>query len=274
MSETKVVKGYKVFNPDWTCRGKQYVCGEKFEEDVKLSVCNTGMHFCRKAADCFDYYDFDKANKVAEVIAYGDIKERGNKCCTNKLEILREIPWEELLEMVNTGEGCTGLKNSGNYNSGNYNSGCYNSGHRNSGHYNSGNYNSGNWNSGNYNSGNYNSGHYNSGNYNSGNRNSGDYNRGHCNSGNYNKTNYSNGWFNTVEPKITMFNQISQWTKRDSENSEARIILDFLAGNLCEWIWSEDMTDEEKKNNPEYKTAGGYLKKHNMWENARISGVI
>lgn len=218
MSEPKVVKGYKVFNPDWTCRGKQYVCGEKFEEDVELSVCNTGMHFCRKAADCFDYYNFDKANKVAEVIAYGDIDECGNKCCTNKLEILREIPWEELLEMVNTGEGCTGLKNSGNYNSGNYNSGHYNSGNRNSG----------------------------------------------C----YNKTNYSNGWFNTVEPKIPMFNKISQWTKRDSENSEARIILDFLAGNLCEWIWSEDMTDEEKKNNPEYETAGGYLKEYSMWENA------
>ena len=65
-----------------------------------------------------------------------------------------------------------------------------------------------------------------------------------------------------------MFNKISQWTKRDSENSEARIILDFLAGNLCEWIWSEDMTDEEKKNNPEYETAGGYLKEYSMWENA------
>lgn len=26
------VKGYKVFNPDWTCRGKQYSCPGTFEE--------------------------------------------------------------------------------------------------------------------------------------------------------------------------------------------------------------------------------------------------
>ncbi len=223
------VKGYKVFNPDWMCRNKQYSCPGKFEEDINISVCEKGMHFCKKAADCFDYYSFSPENHVAEVIAYGDVKEKGNKCCTDKLEIVREIPWFELLEIVNTGKGCTGLRNSGDYNSGDRNSGHYNSGDRNSGNYNSGYYNSGNRNSGNYNSGYYNSGYYNSGYYNSGNcnsgycnngdcnsgdYNSGDYNNGNCNSGHYNKTNYSNGWFNTKEPKIHMFNKISKWTKK------------------------------------------------------------
>ena len=33
MSETGVVKGFKVFNPDWTCRDKQYTCPGKFEEE-------------------------------------------------------------------------------------------------------------------------------------------------------------------------------------------------------------------------------------------------
>lgn len=28
----EVVHGFKVFNPDWTCRGKQYTCPGKFEE--------------------------------------------------------------------------------------------------------------------------------------------------------------------------------------------------------------------------------------------------
>ena len=65
-----VVKGYKVFNPDWTCRGKQYVCPGKFEEyDVELSVCNKGMHFCGRLADCFNYYNFSPDNKAAEVAA-------------------------------------------------------------------------------------------------------------------------------------------------------------------------------------------------------------
>lgn len=98
-----MVKGYKVFNPDWTCKGKQYTCPGTFEEDVNPSVCNVGMHFCKNAADCFRYYDFDPNNHVAEVIAHGTVAEGEDKCATNKLEIVREIPWAEVLEIVNTG---------------------------------------------------------------------------------------------------------------------------------------------------------------------------
>lgn len=137
------VKGYKFFNSDWTCRGKQYSCPGTFEEFVSPSVCNVGMHFCKNAADCFRYYDFDPNNHVAEVIAHGTVAEGGNKCATNKLEIVREIPWAEVLEIVNTGKACTGRcnsgdRNSGNWNSGNWNSGDWNSGDRNSGDRNSG----------------------------------------------------------------------------------------------------------------------------------------
>lgn len=114
-----MVKGYKVFNPDWTCMNKQYTCPGTFEEDVNPSVCNVGMHFCKNAADCFRYYDFDPNNHVAEVIAHGTVAEGEDKCATNKLEIVREIPWAEVLEIVNTGKACTGRCNSGDWNSGN-----------------------------------------------------------------------------------------------------------------------------------------------------------
>ena len=131
----KFVRGYKVFNEDWTCspngNTKQYTCPGKFEEDITPVRCGRGMHFCRKAADCFNYYNFNPKNKVAEVIAYGDIVEVGDKCCTNKLEIVREIPWQELLTIVNTGKDCTGLRNTGDWNTGNWNksscnTGCFN----------------------------------------------------------------------------------------------------------------------------------------------------
>lgn len=121
-----MVKGYKVFNPDWTCMNKQYTCPGTFEEDVNPSVCNVGMHFCKNAADCFRYYDFDPNNHVAEVIAHGTVAEGEDKCATNKLEIVREIPWAEVLEIVNTGKACTGRCNSGDWNSGNRNSGDWN----------------------------------------------------------------------------------------------------------------------------------------------------
>lgn len=123
---SKEVRGYKVFNQNWTCRDKQYTCPGKFEEDCSPVVCGVGMHFCKRVVDCFNYYGFDPKNKVAEVVSYGEVAESGDKCCTNKLEILREISWSELLELVNAGKNCTGLGNSGNNNSGDYNSGDWN----------------------------------------------------------------------------------------------------------------------------------------------------
>ena len=120
------VKGYKVFNPYWTCLGKKYTCPGTFEESGTLEVCGHGMHFCKQASDCFSYYSFSPKNHVAEVIARGTVKEDGDKCCTDYLEIVREIPWAELLTIVNTGKNCTGYRNSGNFNSGNFNSGDWN----------------------------------------------------------------------------------------------------------------------------------------------------
>jgi hypothetical protein len=264
MNETGVVKGFKVFNPDWTCNpnGKpfQYVVGGTYEEDVKPMVCDRGFHFCEKAADCFNYYQFNPENKVAEVLALGEVDTDGTKSCTNKIQIVREIPWAELLEIVNTGKGCTGLCNSGNRNSGNRNSGNRNSGNRNSGDWNSGNCNSGNWNSGNRNSGDCNSGNWNSGNRNSGNRNSGDWNSGDWNSGDWNKCSFSNGCFNTVSPKIYLFNKPSELTYEDWLNSKARYLLNQIPGDVLEYIYLSDMTDEEKAAHPEAETTGGYLK--------------
>lgn len=60
---------------------------------------------------------FDPNNHVAEVIAHGTVAEGEDKCATNKLEIVREIPWAEVLEIVNTGKACTGRCNSGDWNS-------------------------------------------------------------------------------------------------------------------------------------------------------------
>lgn len=202
------VKGYKVFNSDWTCRGKQYSCPGTFEEFVSPSVCNVGMHFCKNAADCFRYYDFDPNNHVAEVIAHGTVAEDEYKCATNKLEIVREIPWAEVLEIVNTGKACTGRCNSGNRNSGNWNS------------------------------------------------------------GDWNATSFSNGCFNTVSPKIYMFNKPTDWTFEQWFNCRARRLLNDIDDCQLEYVYLSDMTDEEKAAHPEAETTGGYLKERTTADNA------
>ena len=124
------MKGFKVFNSDWTCRGFQFEVGKTFTEDITPVCCDRGFHFCTKAADCFRYYSFDPDNKVAEVEALGDIDTNNDdsKCSTNKIHIIREITWQEVLELVNLGKACTGLCNSGNRNSGDWNKTCFSNG--------------------------------------------------------------------------------------------------------------------------------------------------
>lgn len=201
-TENQPVKGYKVFNPDWTCRGFQYKVGETFEDDVTPKCCSRGFHFCTKAFDCFSYYGFNPENKVAEVLALGtvDTVPNNTKCCTNKIQIVREISWQELLDIANTGKGCAGFCNTGN-------------------------------------------------------RNTGD-----CNTGNRNISSFNTGCFNTKDQKILLFDKPSNMAYSDWIDSDACRLLNRIPKNVVEWVYEENMSDEEKAANPSYKTTGGYLK--------------
>ena len=220
------MKGYKVFNEDWTCRGFKYEVGETYEMEESPKCCNRGFHFCTNLADCFNYYDFDTNNKVAEVEALGEIATDSDdtKHCTNKIKIVRELAWEEVLTLCNSGD----------------------------------------WNSGNSNSGDWNSGDWNSG----------DWNSGDCNSGDWNSASFSNGCFNTKEPKIYLFDKPSDWTYQDWMGCNARYILNNMPNDYLAWVYSENMTDEEKEKHPEHETTGGFLRtvekskeRQSWWDN-------
>ncbi|XVG95849.1 pentapeptide repeat-containing protein [Eubacteriales bacterium KG125] len=299
------MRGYKAFNKDWTCRNFQYEIGKTFKHDGKLDMCGAGFHFCKNLADCFNYYDFDENETViAEVEAVGQILESRDdtKCCTDQIKILKEVSWDKVLEICNTGNrntgdrntgDCntgnwnTGDRNTGDCNTGNWNTGNCNTGDRNTGDWNTGNRNTGNWNTGNRNTGNCNTGNWNTGNCNTGNRNTGDWNTGNrntgdrntgdwntgnCNTGNWNTgnrntgdwndTDYSDGCFNTSEVNIYFFNKLSNWTKSDWLNSEARYILNRMPTDTIGWCRTSEMTDDEKIKNPSYVTTGGFLKSY------------
>ena len=266
------MKGYKVFNPDWSCREMQYKVGTSYEMDDKPVVCNRGFHFCIKASDCFKFYDFYSQNKVAEIEAYGDIDQEADssKCCTNKIKIVREIPWDEVLRIVNEGRDCTGLANTGNCNTGSRNTGSRNTGSRNTGNCNTGSRNTGSrntgsrntgdCNTGDMNTGNWNTGNWNTGNWNTGDWNTGDMNTGDMNTGDWNKVSYSSGCFNTDEQKMIMFNKPCDWTLRDWFDCKAKRLLDQIPKKVVKWVQLSDMSDEEKIVHSTCKTTGGYLK--------------
>ena len=156
-------------------------------------------------------------------------------------------------------------------NTGNYNTGEYSTGNRNTGNWNRGDRNTGNRNTGDRNTGNRNTSNHNTGNRNTGNWNTGDCNTGKWNTGNWNSVNYETGHFNT-EPAhtIRVFNKTI-----DIEEWREAYLPPFLYFALTEWIFSEDMTDEEKEAYPTHTTTGRYLREYTYkeafqksWENA------
>lgn len=64
----------------------------------------------------------------------------------------------------------------------------------------------------------------------------------------------------TEQQKISMFNKPSKWSYNDWLNSDARYLLNQIPKKVVEWVYSEDMTDEEKAEHPTHETTGGYLK--------------
>jgi len=182
-----------------------------------------------------------------------------------------EFSFYNSIQKKNTGNYNTGYWNSGNRNSSNFNSGScnynggsntgdYNYGESNVGDYNYGDYNVGRHNINSYNTGNYNTGNYNTGDYNTGSFNTGDYNVGDFNVGDFNLSNYNTGCFNTKKPKLKFFDKETDMTMEEWRKSEAFEILRKIDLSPVEWVWAEDMSEEEKEEYPEYKTTGGYLK--------------
>ena len=86
---------YKAFNPDFTCKGKQYEENTTYEENGN-EICEAGvMHYCENPFDVLDYHPLVNENgeisEFAEVEPLGKVFKRENKCATNKLHIKAKL---------------------------------------------------------------------------------------------------------------------------------------------------------------------------------------
>ena len=96
------MKGYKGFNPDMTCRDKQYAENTVYEED-NAEICKSGMHFCKNPFEVLNYYPFVNSNaeinEFAEVEALDECKTDNNeKFATKKLKIGARIGIDGLIK--------------------------------------------------------------------------------------------------------------------------------------------------------------------------------
>ena len=99
-----------------------------------------------------------------------------------------------------------------------------------------------------------NTGTDNTGENNSGDGNSGNSNSGHSNSGYGNSANRESGIFCSAQGKVRMFNKPTDLTWEEINHPH------FDEFYLNQWIDKGDMTDKEKKSEPEFHARGGYLK--------------
>ena len=83
----EIIKSYKGFNKDMTCKDKQYEVGKDYEED-KAVACECGMHACEYPLDCFKYYPPSKS-VYCEVEQSGDISRHDDdsKIASTKMHI-------------------------------------------------------------------------------------------------------------------------------------------------------------------------------------------
>ena len=130
--------------------------------------------------------------------------------------------------------------------------GYMNTGNMNTGDRNTGDRNTGDWNTGYRNTGDWNTGYRNTGDRNTGYRNTGDWNTGDWNTGDWNT-----GFFNTDTPKtVRVFGKeidLEIWNNCDKPN--------FLYFDITYWVSESNMTDEDKKADPNFYVRGGQLRK-------------
>ena len=240
-----ITKGWKVFDKDLKCRNTQFKLGKTVTTEGEPSLCNNGFHFHTQPSHLFNYYSFDPTNRVCEIEAYGKIDQGDDKTCCCKIKLIRELTWDEVLRLINTGDGNTGKNNCG---------------HRNTGEQNTGDQNTGHWNTG----------HRNTGHRNAGDRNAGHRNTGHWNTGHWNSTDHSAGMFNTIEQPTPIFNGAATVLMSEFKNTPNYQALFSSNFPLTEWISDSNMTDQEKKDNPKFYVAEGYLKKREFKETCKI----
>ena len=97
----KVIKSYKAFDKNMTCRGFQYEVGKEYEMNGEIECCNRGFHACKSPLEVWDYYDMLNS-RFAEVEQSGKIdeEEESTKVCSSRIKIKAEL---KLADIINIG---------------------------------------------------------------------------------------------------------------------------------------------------------------------------
>ena len=95
------MRGYKALNEDMsTLYGDMtYELNKEYEIEGKLIMCENGYHFCKELINVFTYYPSN--SRVFEIDTLdGEIIKKGNKYCSRKIKLIREVSKEEINKYI------------------------------------------------------------------------------------------------------------------------------------------------------------------------------
>ena len=95
----KVIKGYKGYDKNLQCRGKQYEIGKEYTEPSAVA-CESGIHFCENPFDVWGYYPLQDGNRFSEVEGSGELSthEDDSKVAATNVKIGVELTLRGMIE--------------------------------------------------------------------------------------------------------------------------------------------------------------------------------
>ena len=97
------MKGYKMLKSDMsTIYGDMtYEIGKTYKLEDEIIPCKNGYHFCEKLTDCLRYYhNEDNDKRFFEVETGNNVIEKGDKCVTNEITLIRELTIDEVFDYI------------------------------------------------------------------------------------------------------------------------------------------------------------------------------
>ena len=95
------MRGYKALNEDMSSKygDMTYELNKEYETERKLIMCENGYHFCNELFNVYYYYPSD--SRVFEIDTLdGEIIKKGNKYCSRKIKLIREVSKEEINKYI------------------------------------------------------------------------------------------------------------------------------------------------------------------------------
>jgi YD repeat-containing protein len=84
---------------NFKCLNQEYKVGKTYTSD-RMKICAFGFHFCQKMEEVLNYYDPSSDFILLEVEILGKIETKDDKSVTDKLKVLRVIPFEEYTDTM------------------------------------------------------------------------------------------------------------------------------------------------------------------------------